>query len=156
MRKDVALFGTFGYELDIVKLSEHDRDEIREQIKQFNLYQTLIHQGDFYRLRSPFEIGLTAWMIVSKDKKEALVGVFQSQASANPAYDRMKLAGLNTDLEYSIKELDSDRKEFSSRYGDDLMEIGLLLNENFTGRADEYWGREKPGEYNSRVFYLKA
>lgn len=156
MRKDVALFGTFGYELDIVKLSEHDRDEIREQIKQFNLYQTLIHQGDFYRLRSPFEIGLTAWMIVSKDKKEALVGVFQSQASANPAYDRMKLAGLNTDLEYSIKELDSDMKEFSSRYGDDLMEIGLLLNENFTGRADEYWGREKPGEYNSRVFYLKA
>lgn len=156
MRKDVALFGTFGYELDIMKLSEADHEEVRQQIKQFNRYQELLHHGDFYRLNSPFEAGLTAWMVVSKDQTEALVGVYQSQASANPAYERILLAGLNRHQAYSMQELDAETKEMPVRYGDDLMAIGLILNENFTGRADEYWGREKVGEYNSRVFYLKA
>lgn len=156
MRKDVALFGTFGYELDIMKLSAEDHQEVHQQIQQFNHYQDLLHQGDFFRLKSPFESTCTAWMVVSKDKSEAIVGVYHSQASANPAYERIQLAGLASDQKYSLQELDHEDKFLHDRYGDDLMAIGLLLNENFTGRADEYWGREKAGEYNSRVFYLKA
>ncbi|MGO4939199.1 alpha-galactosidase [Fundicoccus sp. Sow4_D5] len=155
MRKDVALFGTFGYELDIMKLSDADREEVRQQINQFNQYQSLLHHGDFYRLNNPFEAGLTAWMVVSKDQSEAIVGVYQSQASANPAYERIQLAGLASDQAYELLELDHESKDIPVRYGDDLMAIGLILNENFTGRADEYWGREKAGEYHSRVFYLK-
>lgn len=156
MRKDVALFGTFGYELDIMKLSAEEHEEVRQQISQFNHYQTLLHQGDFYRLNSPFEANLTAWMVVSKDKTEALVGIYQSQASANPAYQRIALAGLASDKAYSMLELDHETKDMPMRYGDDLMAIGVLLNENFSGRADEYWAREKVGEYASRVFYLKT
>lgn len=156
MRKDVALFGTFGYELDIMKLSDADREEVRQQINQFNQYQSLLHHGDFYRLNSPFEAGLTAWMVVSKDQSEAIVGVYQSQASANSAYERIQLAGLASDQAYELLELDHESKDIPVRYGDDLMAIGLILNENFTGRADEYWGREKAGEYHSRVFYLKT
>lgn len=36
------------------------------------------------------------------------------------------------------------------------MNIGLILAENFTDRADEYWGREHPGDYQSSIFTLSA
>lgn len=153
MRKDVALFGTFGYELDLMKLSEKDYNEIRDHIGQFHKYNELIYTGNFYRISSPFESDLTSWMVVSQDKKEAIVGIYQSKTSANPAYERVKLFGLDSKIKYCITEVDN--KNYPARYGDDLMSIGLLLNENFTGRSDEFWAKEKIGEYNSRLFYLK-
>lgn len=39
-RGDVAYFGTFGYELDPQKLSEHEKEEIKEQISFIEYYVT--------------------------------------------------------------------------------------------------------------------
>lgn len=149
MRGDVAAFGTFGYELDSTKLNEADKSMIKKQIQQVKAWQKLIHQGTFYRLKSPFEENITAWMVVSADQSEALVGVYQVLAKPNPAYERIQLAGLKEDSLYQINE------ESPLRYGDDLMNIGLLLGENYTGRAQDYWSREMPGDYASRIYHLQ-
>lgn len=68
-RADVAYFGTFGYELDLLKLGEEDKAEIRRQIAFMKEKRDLIQKGTFYRLKSPFEGNETAWMIVSEDQR---------------------------------------------------------------------------------------
>lgn len=148
MRGNVAMFGTFGYELDITNLGEEESNQIKAQIKQFKGYQRLIHDGDFYRLISPFESNETAWMVVSEDKTEVIVGWYQVLAKPNQAYQRVKLAGLDPDKQYVIND-------GIIRYGKDLMSIGIVLGENFTGRAGEFWSRPKPGDFHSRMLYLK-
>ncbi len=147
-RANVAMLGTFGYELDITNFSDEESAEIRQQIATFKGYQDLIHSGLFYRLKSPFEGNECAWMVVAKDQTEALVGWYQVLAKPNPAYQRIRLAGLNPDKNYRIESISEERK------GKDLMSIGLLLGENFLGRPENEQGRPMPGDFNSRLFYL--
>ena len=48
-RADVAYFGTFGYELDLLKLGEEDKAEIRRQIAFMKEKRDLIQKGTFYQ-----------------------------------------------------------------------------------------------------------
>ncbi|WP_347340543.1 alpha-galactosidase [Vagococcus allomyrinae] len=149
MRGDVALFGTFGYELDPTQLTATEKAQVREQIRQFKDVQPLIQQGTFYRLLSPFESNEVAWMVVSQDQKTALVGYYQVLAKPNPPYERLKLQGLNPTYCYQINQQEK-------RYGDDLAQIGLILGGNYIGRENDYWSREMPGDFASKLFYLRA
>ena len=151
MRKAVAFFGTFGYELDPTQLTQADKDEIKKQIKDYKNYQELIHQGNFYRLET-LDANRVAWMVVSEDKTEALVAHYQILAEPNPNYKRLKLKGLASDYCYKIIEKNMDQV----RTGADLEKVGLILNQNYIGRQQEYWSREMPGDFHSRIFYLKA
>lgn len=154
MRKDVALFGTFGYELDITKLDEAEKDIVKEQIVEFKRYQALIHHGKFYRLSSPFESDQTAWMVVSQDQTDAIVGVYTTRAVPNKPYQKVKLTGLNPDFKYRVKE--TTVVETNHRFGDDLMQIGLLLNTNQNAPKQSTNNEVSHSEYKSRLFYLKA
>ncbi len=147
-RARVSFFGTFGYELDVTKISDSEKKEIREQILFFKKYRQLFHNGDFYRLLSPFSSNEVSWMSVSKDKKQAIVGYYKILAKPNDKYYRIKLKGLNPDTLYSIKE------KGTMHYGDELMNVGISLNENYTNRALEYWQKEKPGDFSSILLVL--
>ena len=59
-RGHVALAGTFGYELDLNKLSDEEISEVKQQITFMKEYRELIQFGTFYRLKSPFEGNETA------------------------------------------------------------------------------------------------
>lgn len=148
MRGDVALFGTSGYELNPMEFTEKEKEEIRIQIAFRNKHQNLLLTGDFYRLSSPFEKNITAWMVVSKDQKEALLGIYEVLASPNKPYRRIRLKGLYAEGVYQIDK-------GSTRPGDELMEVGILLGENYIGRAQSYWGRTLPGDFHSKVIHLK-
>lgn len=50
MRKDVAMFGVFGYELNPLALTEEEKEAVKVQIKEYHAYQELIQNGIFYRL----------------------------------------------------------------------------------------------------------
>src|SRR5699024_2150510 len=76
-RADVAYFGTFGYELDVTKLSEEDKLSVKQQTEFFKQNRDLIHNGLFYRLQSPFEKNETAWMVTSNDQENAIVGYYK-------------------------------------------------------------------------------
>ena len=62
-----------GYELDVEKLTEVEKEEIKKQITEYHTYWSVIHNGDYYRLtNSVNHQAFAAWEFVSKDKKEVL------------------------------------------------------------------------------------
>jgi alpha-galactosidase len=148
-RANVAYFGTFGYELDITKLTEEEKEKVKAQTSFFKERRRLIRNGQFYRLLSPFESNEVSWMVVSGDKKEAIVGYYKVLAKPNDKYYRINLIGLDPDKLYAI-----EGKE-TTHYGDELMNVGIILAEDYTDRAGEYWSREKSGDFSSKLFLLK-
>lgn len=53
-RGNVALFGTFGYELDLGALSEEDMGEVHRQVAFYKEHRQVLATGSFYRLRAPY------------------------------------------------------------------------------------------------------
>ncbi len=80
-RAQVAMNGTFGYELDVSKLTDAEKNEIPVQCEFFKKHYELIQQGDFFRLQNPFENnGDAIWAYRSKNHKEILVFAYRSKA----------------------------------------------------------------------------
>lgn len=147
-RSNVAYFGTFGYELDLNKLTQEEQEQIKEQISFMKTYRELLQYGTFYRLSSPFEDNVTAWMVVSENKETAIIGWYRIMNQVNGCYTRLRLQGLQEDFEYEI--------EGSSRssYGDELMNLGLLTSDPTSGQPEE---GEFPGcDFDSRIYILRA
>ncbi len=70
---DIALWGSFGYELDPRYFSDEEKEIIKKQISDYHKYYELIRNGELYRIISPFEDNTkAAWMIVSEDRSEFL------------------------------------------------------------------------------------
>ncbi len=120
-RANVAYFGTFGYELDLNEISAEEFDEVKAQIEFMKRHRELIQYGDFYRLRSPFETDQTAWMVVSEDKKKAIVGFYCMKSNVNTLPGFLRLSGLDENTLY--------RMEGREYYGDELMNMGITLSE---------------------------
>lgn len=97
--------GTFGYELDITKMSEEDKEVVKEQVEAFKKYYDLIQNGDYYRLtddgtESPF----VAWEFVAEDQSEALVSIVNLRAKANPVLHTIYVRGLSEHAVYQLEE----------------------------------------------------
>lgn len=147
-RADVAYFGTFGYELDLLKLDEEDKAEIRRQIAFMKEKRDLIQKGTFYRLKSPFEGNETAWMIVSEDQKKALVGYYRVMQPVNVGFKRLKLKGLKEDTCYKVRGYAYDC------YGDELMQVGMILSDSASGVWKK--GVNDKGDFQAKVFEIVA
>lgn len=119
-RANVAYFGTFGYELDLNHISDEEFEEVKKQICFMKENRELLQFGTFYRLRSPFEKDQAAWIVVSKDKKKAIFGLYCMRSNVNQLPGFLKLAGLDGDLVYELKG--------DEYYGDELMNMGVTLN----------------------------
>lgn len=131
-KMNVALWGSFGYELDPDKLTPEEKEEIKAQIALYHRYYDVIHYGDLYRLITPFENEFkVAWEHVSEDKKEALVTVVYMRQ----AYDQffmLRLKGLDPDTIYIDQETG---KKYSGAY---LMNAGLNLTHKPNGDGKSY------------------
>lgn len=135
-RAHVALAGTFGYELDITKISDKERMVIPEQVALYHKYNDLVREGDYYRIASYRENGLyDCWMVVAKDKSEALVTYVQVLGKPNVHSRKIKLLGLDEAADY---RLDGTDKVYG---GDLLMNAGLLIE-------------KMCGDYMSRLYYF--
>lgn len=108
-RAHAAMNGTFGYELDVTKLSDEDKQQIPAQIAQYHKIAYLVRSGDLYRLGNPYapsacaaqtHTGWDAWMYVSANKSEALFTFVQITAEANLRSRRITLQGLDPDRQY--------------------------------------------------------
>lgn len=115
-----AMQGSFGYELDLSKLSEEDKAEARRQITVYNENWELFQSGSYYRLNSPMENhDYTAWSYVSKDQRKASLSVIYTDLHGNPKPVRVKLKGLKKDASYDV-----DGTVYT---GTALMRGGLLI-----------------------------
>lgn len=95
-RANVAYFGTFGYELDLNRLSGEEQEEVKRQIAFMKSYRELFQFGTFYRLSSPFEKNVTAWMTVSRDKKSAIVGWYRTLSETNAPLFKTEACGVRS------------------------------------------------------------
>lgn len=96
----VAMTGAFGYELSLGKLDEEEKEEIREQIRQYKELEPLISTGDYYRLSNPFEDACAAWMFVSRDRKQVLLYVVILENHGNMIVNYVRLKELLPDAVY--------------------------------------------------------
>ena len=135
-RANVALAGTFGYELDITKISDEEREMIPEQVALYHKYNDLVREGDYYRIASYRENGLyDCYMVVAKDKSEALVTFVQVLGRPNVHSRKIKLLGLDEAADYRLDGTDGV-------YGGDLLMNAGMLVENMRG------------DYMSRLYHF--
>ena len=129
----VAMSGTFGYELNLMKLSEEEKQEIREQIAEYKSYAPIIQNGLYYRLSDPTTEEICAWEFVHTDEKEqskVLLNVVMQVIHGNMTVNYVKLQGL--------EEMAVYREEKSGK--------------RYTGAALMYGGMPlpiEPGEYQA-------
>lgn len=136
IRGNVALSGTFGYEMDLTKCTEDEKSIIGRQVEQCKRFRGLIMEADLYRLLSPFESNDVSWMFVSRDKKEALIMFFRILAKPNPPITRLKLKGLEPSKRYLLND-----QQYS---GSELMNLGLFIPIN-----------HGDGDYQSMILHLR-
>ena len=118
----VALAGTFGYELDVTKIPEEDRNMIPDQVAMYHKYNDLVRTGDYYRIASYRENRMyDCYMVVAKDKSEALVTFVQVMGRPNSHSRRILLKGLCPDKKYRIEGEDR------TYLGSTLMQAGILV-----------------------------
>ncbi|MBQ8094020.1 MAG: alpha-galactosidase [Clostridia bacterium] len=99
-RAAVAMCGTFGYELDLLKLTPEELDEIRTINTRVHAWQMLLYYGNFYRLCDPYNSNEAGWMVVSDDRSEAIVTHVYAMAYPNQKQRMLLLDGLDPDLHY--------------------------------------------------------
>lgn len=109
-------------------------------------YRRLFQFGTFYRLRSPFDHNISAWMVVSEDKKTAIVGWYRVLNGINMPYTRLRLHGLDESILYTVS---GDK---SMHYGDELMHLGMITTDASSGQDEENMRQD----YDSRLYILKA
>ncbi|MBQ6898390.1 MAG: alpha-galactosidase [Clostridia bacterium] len=129
-KRNVAMWGSFGYELDPAKISEEARAEIKTQIADYHKYYDLIHNGDLYRIISPWDDPYrVAWEFVSDDKNEAMLTVvIKFFMEARNFFIRLK--GLDPDKYYKCLE---DGEIYSGAL---LMNAGIAMY-NYPDRDGE-------------------
>jgi alpha-galactosidase len=118
-RFDVAAFGMLGYELDLNTLTPAEEKVVQKQVAFYKEHRALFQYGDFYRLRSPFREEFCSWILVSPDKREAIVLDAIGRMTPNSEASPIRLVGLDPELCYDV----CVRPEAL-----DLREFGSLIN----------------------------
>ncbi len=128
-RGNVALAGTFGYELDITKIPQEDQEMIPQQVQMYHKYNDLVREGDYYRIASYRENHeFDCYLVAAKDKKEALVTFVQVIGRPNYHSRCIRLQGLDPAMNYRMEGTDQV-------YGGDLLMNAGLQVENLWGDA---------------------
>lgn len=129
---NVAMWGTFGYELDPNRLTEKDVELVKKQVADYHRYYDLTHYGDLYRIVDPWDNSYyAAWELVSEDKDEMLFTL------VNMRYYHcrkriIRFRGLDESKTYRVEETG---KEYSGAF---LMNAGLNLSLMPSGTGDSF------------------
>ena len=138
-RAVTAMAGTFGYELDPAKLSEEEKEEIRNQIQLFRKHYDLIQGGRYYRMTELGEDSYEAWEFAAEDRSEALLNIVVTDIQPNQPAVNIRLKGLDPDAVYRLTDetgkylrsnpiyAEGERDSRELFRGDALMNAGYTL-----------------------------
>ena len=99
----VAMSGTFGYELDLNKLSRKETSLVKRQIARYQSYADLIRTGDYYRLTNPAQADFWhGWQFAAPDASEALMNVVVVHPQGNPRPLHIFWKGLDPNSLYKV------------------------------------------------------
>ena len=154
-RIDVAMSGRLGMEIQPKNMADEEKALCKKAITEYKEIRPIVQFGDIYRLISPYDKkGVASLMYVAEDKDRAVFYWWKTESFQNEHLPRVKMAGLNPDKMYTIRELnrvdlhplDIEGKSFSGAY---LMNHGLEM----PYRNDVEWN--KKNEWSSRVLLLE-
>jgi len=123
-RSNVAMAGTFGYELDLTKLTDEEIKFLASETEFYKKHSDLIRNGDYYRLTAN-NGRYIAWQFVTLDKSQALAVIVQKQNSIDYKPVIQKFEGLDSDTMYQVT-IDGETRD-GLYSGIALMEIGLNI-----------------------------
>lgn len=104
-RGTVAMAGTFGYELDLEKLTQEEKEQVKKQIADCKKLAPLVLTGDYYRLNSPYDASrYSVWQFVSEDKSRAAVMGVQLRGEYNPVIEFIRFRGLDPEAHYRLED----------------------------------------------------
>lgn len=115
-RFNVAAFGVFGYECNLVDMKSEEIDDIRAQVAVYKQWRETLQWGNFYRGRFG---NLTEWTCVSKDKTKAVGMICQKLVAPNSQYEFYKAKGLDDNKRYHFYNI-------KGKYN--VKEFGDLIN----------------------------
>ena len=95
-RFEIACPGCFGYELNLCEMSDADKKVITDQVEFYKKWRKLFQFGDYYRLPD------YGYMIVSKDKTQAVAFAVEKGSRPNNDYRKIKCVGLSEDKVYNV------------------------------------------------------
>jgi alpha-galactosidase len=155
-RIDVAMSGRLGMEIQPRNMTQEERDLCRKAIAEYKEIRPVVQFGDIYRLKSPFEgEPFASMMYCSPEKDKAVFYWWKTETFHGQHFPKVKMAGLDPDKVYKIRELNKiDRRNLSYEgktfTGKFLMETGLAIPLKHTVE------HHKQDDWSSRVLYLEA
>lgn len=162
-RTDVAMSGRLGMEIQPKNMTEEEKTQCRQAIKDYKTIRPIVQMGNLYRLQSPYPghanvspysgRNLASLMYVSDDQKQAAFFWWKLEMFQHEHLPKVKMAGLNPDKMYTVHELNRiDRKplafegkQFSGAY---LMQVGLDIPYSHDIDNETDWA--------SRILWLEA
>ena len=163
-RCDVAMSGRLGMELQPAHMTDEERQQCTVAFADYKELRELIQLGNLYRLVSPYNDkcqmsnvklpetqSVAALMYVNDTKDHAVLFAYGLSSFMKQASRRIRLAGLDPDRTYTLKERNVrhgeqpcalDGQSFTGAY---LMSVGL----------DVPLSTEYAIDYPSRIFELK-
>ena len=133
----VAMAGSFGYELDVTKMSDEEKKEVKSQVEFYKKIRHTVQFGDLYRLKNTFDGNDAAWMHLSKDKSKGVITYVKPYGEVNVLPKRLKLRGLEKEAIYKVVETNEVYG------GDELMYVGLYIGELLGDYQSRVWTIEK-------------
>ena len=149
-RFHVAAFGLLGYELDIRRLSQSEREEIRAQTRLYREWREVLQFGTFRRVRS----GNThCWTCVSPDGRKAVGMLLQELAEPEAPMARFYARGLIANADYRFHTLTPEEDCVLS--GESLMRAGASLKQPIAAPGREENVRFWP-DFASRLYFMEV
>lgn len=131
-RTDVASMCKLGFDIGLARLSDDEVKYLQEAVKNWHQLQSVILDGEQYRLVSPYEGNHMAVNYVSQDRSEAVLFAYDINTRVKEPLQNVRLQGLDPEANYTVTEINlmpghpSRLAENSKTFtGDYLMKIGL-------------------------------
>lgn len=146
-RFDVAMSGRLGMEIQPKNMTEDEKVFARKSIESYKKIRPVIQLGNLYRLASPYDRkGVASLMYTNDEQTKAVFFAYKMEHFANQMIPRIRLAGLDPQKNYKLKEVTPNGKPC---FLDEKLISGSVLMD--TGLAVPLWQ-----EYASVVLELTA
>jgi alpha-galactosidase len=135
---DVSMIGVLGVGIDLTKLTNQERELAKNKIALYKEIRETIHNGDVFRILSPFETNRSIIQYVSKNKKSSVVFNYHLaeypdiSIPENRQSPLVKLRGLDPNATYRIDKING---VYSGKY---LMETGIIFPLKGSYKSDIY------------------
>lgn len=133
-RTDVASMCKLGFDMDLKTMSTDDYKYVQQAVANWKRLQTVILDGEQYRLVSPYESNHMAVCYVSQSQTHGVVFAYDLHPRFKEPLGKVRLQGLDPLRTYRVKEINllpGKKSELlcdgQTYTGDYLMKIGLDL-----------------------------